>query len=333
MLVTLRRSSLPGRTPRTTRGDRWTRLRKTARQPSRWSRCGPQAPTSGFFRGTVPSVRDIVAQRELLATCSSGASSRRATRTAPSASCGALIRPLTQLLIYYVAIGKFLGAARVDPRLRDLHLHRADRLDAVQRDRRRAAPARSSRNCGPGQEDLPAARGLPAAASSARRSSTSSIQLVILLSRRRSSPAQFPTRRAAACYFPLVARRAARLRARRSALLLSAVNVYLRDIQYLVEVVLMVCFWASPIVYSWSCVSDALAVGARSRAVPGQPGDPRGARLPARRSGSPATASRLPAGPRPPAAHRARRRRRPALALPAGLRPPAGQLRAGAVMR
>ncbi|WDG18954.1 ABC transporter permease [Microbacterium sp. Clip185] len=35
------------------------------------------------------------------------------------------------------------------------------------------------------------------------------------------------------------------------ALLFSAVNVYLRDVQYLVEVVTMLLFWASPIVYSW----------------------------------------------------------------------------------
>lgn len=38
------------------------------------------------------------------------------------------------------------------------------------------------------------------------------------------------------------------------ALLFSAVNVYLRDTQYLVEVVTMLLMWASPIVYSWTMV-------------------------------------------------------------------------------
>jgi ABC-2 type transport system permease protein len=38
------------------------------------------------------------------------------------------------------------------------------------------------------------------------------------------------------------------------ALLLSALNVYLRDVQYLVEVALLIFFWASPIVYAWSYV-------------------------------------------------------------------------------
>lgn len=41
-------------------------------------------------------------------------------------------------------------------------------------------------------------------------------------------------------------------------LLLSALNVYLRDIQYLTEVVMMLAMWASPIVYSWNMVKDVL---------------------------------------------------------------------------
>lgn len=38
-------------------------------------------------------------------------------------------------------------------------------------------------------------------------------------------------------------------------LLLSAANVYLRDVQYLVEVALLVGMWASPIVYSWEMIT------------------------------------------------------------------------------
>ena len=40
-------------------------------------------------------------------------------------------------------------------------------------------------------------------------------------------------------------------------LVLAAVNVYLRDVQYLVEISLTVLFWASPIVYQWHFVSRA----------------------------------------------------------------------------
>lgn len=42
-------------------------------------------------------------------------------------------------------------------------------------------------------------------------------------------------------------------------LLLSAANVYLRDMQYLTEIVLMLAMWASPIVYSWAMVKDVIA--------------------------------------------------------------------------
>ncbi|MFF3028521.1 ABC transporter permease [Microbacterium sp. NPDC057944] len=42
-------------------------------------------------------------------------------------------------------------------------------------------------------------------------------------------------------------------------LLLAALNVYLRDIQYLTEVVMMLAMWASPIVYSWKMVQDVVA--------------------------------------------------------------------------
>lgn len=42
-------------------------------------------------------------------------------------------------------------------------------------------------------------------------------------------------------------------------LLLAALNVYLRDIQYLTEVVMMLAMWASPIVYSWKMVQNVVA--------------------------------------------------------------------------
>ncbi len=42
------------------------------------------------------------------------------------------------------------------------------------------------------------------------------------------------------------------------ALLFSAMNVYLRDVQYLVELGTMLLFWASPVVYSWEMVSNLI---------------------------------------------------------------------------
>ncbi|WP_046528774.1 MULTISPECIES: ABC transporter permease [Cellulomonas] len=43
-----------------------------------------------------------------------------------------------------------------------------------------------------------------------------------------------------------------------AALVLSAFNVYLRDVQHIVEIVIMVLFWASPIVYSYQYVHEYL---------------------------------------------------------------------------
>ncbi|MGB8022133.1 MAG: ABC transporter permease [Candidatus Nanopelagicales bacterium] len=43
------------------------------------------------------------------------------------------------------------------------------------------------------------------------------------------------------------------------ALLLSALNVYLRDVQFIVDVGLMVMFWMTPVLYSWHHVKDNLA--------------------------------------------------------------------------
>jgi ABC-2 type transport system permease protein len=37
--------------------------------------------------------------------------------------------------------------------------------------------------------------------------------------------------------------------------------VYLRDVQYLVEVAVMLLMWASPIVYSWTMVRDIVGSG------------------------------------------------------------------------
>ncbi|WP_454116620.1 ABC transporter permease [Microbacterium aurum] len=42
-------------------------------------------------------------------------------------------------------------------------------------------------------------------------------------------------------------------------LLLSALNVYLRDVQYITDVLMMLAMWGSPIVYTWSMVSRAFA--------------------------------------------------------------------------
>jgi ABC-2 type transport system permease protein len=42
-------------------------------------------------------------------------------------------------------------------------------------------------------------------------------------------------------------------------ILFAALNVYLRDVQYLTQILLMLALWASPIVYGWTMVIDVVA--------------------------------------------------------------------------
>ena len=63
------------------------------------------------------------------------------------------------------------------------------------------------------------------------------------------------------------------------ALILSAANVFLRDIQYLIEVIVMLLMWASPIVYSWDMVKETVPPVA-PRDLHQQPDHPRGHGVP-----------------------------------------------------
>ena len=197
----------------------------------------PTGQQHGFLRGSAQSLRDVWAYRELLSLLV-----RRELKARYKDSAlgfvWSLIRPLALLLIYYVAIGKFLGAERSIPDFAiyiftgltawALFAEIVDGRHRVDRHQRR-----------PGQEGLPAARGLPA-----QRHRLGAVQL--------RHPAADP-RRGAPCS-PAVRRPSTRPTATSCsarcvllvyahcalAFLLSAVNVYLRDVQYLVEIVLMV---------------------------------------------------------------------------------------------
>ncbi len=72
----------------------------------------PAGPRPGFLGGTVQSIRDIWARRELLDLIV-----RRELKAKYKDSLlgffWTLAKPLALLLVYYVAIGKFLGAEQV----------------------------------------------------------------------------------------------------------------------------------------------------------------------------------------------------------------------------
>jgi ABC-2 type transport system permease protein len=164
-----------------------------------------------------------------------------------------LIRPLTQLLIYYIAIGQFLGAARSIP---DFAIYIFTGLTAW---------GLFSDIISTGTGSIVANGGLVKKIYLPREVFPLSvigsaifnfvIQLVILVIAAilASEPPSL-----LGWGYVLLGTILLLIYATAAAFLLSAINVYLRDVQYLVEVALMVGFWLSPIVYAWSFVHDAL---------------------------------------------------------------------------
>ena len=223
------------------------RAANLAREPMR-----PAGPRLGFFRGTAQSVRDIIGQRELL-----GLLVRREIKAKYKDSAlgflWTLIRPLAMLLIYWVALGKFLEAERHIPSF------------AIFIYSGLTAWTLHSEIISIGSSSIVANSGLIKKVYLPREVFPLSVvgsaiinfgfQMVILIGAT-AVARQFPTG-TRWLYFPL-SLIVLIVFATALALLLSAVNVYLRDVQYLVEVALLIFFWASPIVYSWKLVTGAL---------------------------------------------------------------------------
>jgi len=209
-------------------------------------------PRPGFASGTLSSLRDIVAHRELM-----GFLVRREVKSKYKDSAlgfvWSLIRPLAMLLIYYVALGKFLGAARSIP---DFAIFIYTGLTAwtVFAEIVTIGTASIVANSGLIKKVYLPREVFPlSVVGSAIFNFT--IQVGILVAAT-VAVGRFPTG-SRWFYFPL-SLAVLLVFATALALLLSAVNVYLRDVGYLVEVALMILFWASPIVYSWALVHRQL---------------------------------------------------------------------------
>lgn len=212
----------------------------------------PAGPVSGFIGGTADSVRGVWRYRELLDLLVKRELKSRYKDSALG-FLWSLIRPLTQLLIYYIAIGQFLGAARSIP---DFAIYIFTGLTAW---------GLFSEIVSTGTGSIVANGGLVKKIYLPREVFPLSvigsaffnfvIQLVILLVAAliASEPPSL-----LGWGYVLLGTILLLIYATAAAFLLSAINVYLRDVQYLVEVALMVGFWLSPIVYAWSFVHDAL---------------------------------------------------------------------------
>lgn len=206
---------------------------------------------AGFFRGLVTSVVDILGQRELIGMLV-GRQLKSRYKDSGLGFLWTLIRPLTMLLIYYVAIGQFLGAARGIPQFA-IFVFTGLTLWGLYSGIVSAGTNSIVDNAGlikkvylP-REIFPLAAAGSAFVDFAIQFGVLVVASVVL--------GQFPLSWNL-LYVP-VAIVIAMLYAVAFAILLSALNVYLRDVQYLVEVGMQIFFWASPIVYSWSYVVNA----------------------------------------------------------------------------
>jgi ABC-2 type transport system permease protein len=168
-----------------------------------------------------------------------------------------LIRPLIQLAIYFIVMGQFLGAARAIP---DFAVYVFAGLSAIGLFTEIVVGGTSSVLSNGGlvkKVYLP--REVFPLSSVGSALFNFGIQLVVLIA------ATFlvgkPPLHLQVLYF-IPALLLIVVYGTALALLCSAVNVYLRDTQYLVEVVTMLLFWASPIVYSWEMVKTLVTAPA-----------------------------------------------------------------------
>ncbi|MFC4222932.1 ABC transporter permease [Lysinibacter cavernae] len=167
-----------------------------------------------------------------------------------------LVRPLTQLFIYYVVLGKFLGAERGLPEFA-IYIFTGLTIYTLFSEIVMGGTGSIIANAGLVKKVYLPRELFPLAGIGAALFNFV-IQLLILLAATLII-GSFPISPNFIYFVPSVL--VILLFATALSLLLSAVNVYLRDVQYLVEVVLMVLMWASPILYGWKHVKNVLGEG------------------------------------------------------------------------
>lgn len=209
----------------------------------------------GALGGSWASLREILGQREML-----GLLVRRDLKARYKDSTlgflWSLVRPLTQLVIYYVVIGRFLGAARGTP---DFAIYVFTGLTAYTLFSEIVAGGTSSIVGNSGLiKKIYLPREIFPLASVGSALFNFLIQFGILVIATLVLR-KFPIH--PGIFYLIPAFLLILVYGTAFAILLSAANVYLRDIQYLVEVGLMILMWASPIVYPWHTVQAALGNG------------------------------------------------------------------------
>lgn len=206
----------------------------------------------GAFTGFFGTIRDVIAHGSLLDLLI-----RRDLKSRYKDSAlgflWTLIRPITQLVIYFVILGQILGAAR---NIDNFAVYVFCGLTIYNLFSDIVAGSTGSIVANAGLiKKVYVPREIYPLASIGSALFNFGIQLVVLLAATVVFR-QFPAHLDLLYFFPstiLILIYGTAL-----GLLLAAANVYLRDMGYLVEIVLMLLMWGSPIVYAWATVATKL---------------------------------------------------------------------------
>lgn len=223
----------------------------------RMARLGSQelrtvGPQRGLALGTVESLRDIWSYREL-----TGLLVRRELRARyKNSSLGfiwSLFKPITQLAVYFLILGQVLGIARGIPGFA-IYVFTGLTVWGLFNEVVAGGTGSIVANSGLVKKVYLPREVFPISTVGAALVNFG-IQVAVLLVA--TVIASAVPLWANLLYVPLALALVLTF-GTAAAILLSAVNVYLRDLQHLVEIVLMILFWASPIIYTYDLVSRAV---------------------------------------------------------------------------
>ncbi|MEH3088066.1 MAG: ABC transporter permease [Microbacterium arborescens] len=206
----------------------------------------PIAAGNGFWA----SLRAVVSHRQLL-----GLLVRRDIKARYKDSVlgllWVLINPIVQLTVYYVVMGQFLGAARGIPDFA-IYVFSGLTIYAFFSEMLSGSTASVVQNAGLVKK-VYVPREIFPLASAGSASFTFCVQLLVLVT---ACIVLGAPPLSSGLVFAVPAIALVLVYGLAAGIMLSALNVYLRDVQYLTQVVLMLAMWASPIVYGWTMVNS-----------------------------------------------------------------------------
>lgn len=226
-----------------------TRLRRLSAEPLIRTNV-----SRGFFSGFVPSVREIFGRRELISLLI-GREVKSRYKDSKLGFVWSLIRPLLQLAIYYIAIGKILGASRAIPDFA-VFVFIGLTLWGLFAEIVTTGTSTLLSNAGLVKKVYVPREVFPLSAVGSAVVNFLMQFVVLVLAVVFLSSVRPPL--SLELLYVVTGVGTIIIFGLAIIFFTSALNVYLRDTQYLVEVALLLMFWLTPIVYSYTFVHQAL---------------------------------------------------------------------------